>query len=172
MKMSATTKAAVKASLLAVRDAFALLEAAKILADGGKCPESGCTKKVGDKWRVISNKTGKLWPAEYDTEQDAKDALAAYHMHASTVSAASPESDAFIKGLYDKVQKAKKALDEAHDFASDQAPDVTDSNEEQLFTEVKRSLDKASRDVLMLTHALEHGVWHTAPKRKAGVPPK
>ena len=45
----------------------------------GKCPASGCIKKVGDKWRVISNKTGKLWPAHYDSEQDAKDALDAYH---------------------------------------------------------------------------------------------
>ena len=45
----------------------------------GKCPDSGCTKKVGKKWRVISNKTGKLWPQHYDTEKDAKDAIAAYH---------------------------------------------------------------------------------------------
>ena len=47
----------------------------------GKCPKSGCTKKVGNKWRVISNKTGKLWPAKYDTEEDAKKALGAYHIH-------------------------------------------------------------------------------------------
>lgn len=47
----------------------------------GKCLASGCVKKVGDKWRVISNKTGKLWPAHYDTEEDANDALAAYHIH-------------------------------------------------------------------------------------------
>ena len=39
----------------------------------GKCPKSGCIKKVGSDWRVVSNKTGKLWPA--------KGALAAYHMH-------------------------------------------------------------------------------------------
>lgn len=47
----------------------------------GKCPASGCVKKVDNKWRVISNKTGKLWPAHYDTEEDANDALAAYHIH-------------------------------------------------------------------------------------------
>lgn len=47
----------------------------------GKCPKSGCVKKVGDKWRVISNKTGKLWPAEYDTEDDAKAGLAAYFVN-------------------------------------------------------------------------------------------
>ena len=46
----------------------------------GKCPATGCTKKVDGKWRVVSNKTGKLWPAHYKTEQDAKDALAAYHV--------------------------------------------------------------------------------------------
>lgn len=30
---------------------------------GGKsdrCPKSGCIKKVGNDWRVVSNKTGKL----------------------------------------------------------------------------------------------------------------
>ena len=26
----------------------------------GKCPASGCTKKVGSNYRVVSNKTGKL----------------------------------------------------------------------------------------------------------------
>ncbi|MEG1009052.1 MAG: hypothetical protein RSE41_09465 [Clostridia bacterium] len=47
----------------------------------GKCPSSGCVKKVGNNWRVISNKTGKLWPQHYDTREDAEDALAAYHIH-------------------------------------------------------------------------------------------
>lgn len=49
--------------------------------DEGKCPESGCVKKVNDKWRVISNKTGKLWPQTYNSEQSAKDAISAYHVH-------------------------------------------------------------------------------------------
>lgn len=47
----------------------------------GKCPASGCIKKVGNDYRVISNKTGKLWPAKYKTRKAAKGALAAYHMH-------------------------------------------------------------------------------------------
>ncbi len=47
----------------------------------GKCPKSGCVKKVGNDWRVISNKTGKLWPAKYKSRDSAKKALAAYHMH-------------------------------------------------------------------------------------------
>ena len=51
--------------------------------DTGKCPKHGCTKQVDGKWRVISNKTGKLWPQTYDTEQDAKDAIGAYHLHNS-----------------------------------------------------------------------------------------
>jgi hypothetical protein len=45
----------------------------------GKCPESGCIKKEGKFWRIISNKTGKLWPAKYDTKKDAEDGLDAYH---------------------------------------------------------------------------------------------
>lgn len=50
-------------------------------ADDGECPPSGCVKKVGNSWRVISNKTGKLWPQTYDSEQDAKDAISAYHVY-------------------------------------------------------------------------------------------
>ncbi len=45
----------------------------------GKCPKSGCIKKQGDKWRIISNKTGKLWPQKYDTKESAEKALKAYH---------------------------------------------------------------------------------------------
>ena len=50
------------------------------LAFSDKCPASGCVKELGGFYRVISNKTGKLWPAKYKTEQSAKDALAAYHV--------------------------------------------------------------------------------------------
>ena len=46
----------------------------------GKCPDSGCISKRGDNWRIISNKTGKLWPQTYDTKKDAEDALKAYHV--------------------------------------------------------------------------------------------
>jgi len=46
----------------------------------GACPKSGCIKKSGDKWRIISNKTGKMWPQHYDTKGDAEDALKAYHV--------------------------------------------------------------------------------------------
>lgn len=45
----------------------------------GKCPDSGCIKKSGDKWRIISNKTGKMWPQKYKTRKSAEAALDAYH---------------------------------------------------------------------------------------------
>ena len=51
------------------------------VSKSGKCPKSGCIKKVGSDWRVVSNKTGKLWSAKYKSKETAKGALAAYHMH-------------------------------------------------------------------------------------------
>lgn len=47
----------------------------------GKCPKSGCIKKVGSDYRVVSNTTGKLWPAKYKTKESAKKALGAYHIN-------------------------------------------------------------------------------------------
>jgi len=35
-------------------------------------------KKVGDKWRIFSGKTGKMWKAHYDTKEDAEKGLKAY----------------------------------------------------------------------------------------------
>jgi len=40
---------------------------------------SGCIKKMGGSWRVISNKTDKPWPAKYGSESKAKAALRGYH---------------------------------------------------------------------------------------------
>jgi hypothetical protein len=45
----------------------------------GECPTSGCVVHRGDKWRVMSNKDGSLWDAEYDTKKDADSGLRAYH---------------------------------------------------------------------------------------------
>ena len=45
----------------------------------GKCPGTGCIKKSGNDWRIISNKTGKLWPQKYKSKKTAEDALEAYH---------------------------------------------------------------------------------------------
>jgi len=53
------------------------------LNEGGYCAKSagksGCVKKEGDSWRVISNKTGKLWDAHYSSKADAEAGLRAYH---------------------------------------------------------------------------------------------
>ena len=35
-------------------------------------------KKVGDKWRVLSGKTGKMWKQKYDSKEDAEAALRGY----------------------------------------------------------------------------------------------
>jgi len=50
----------------------------------GKCNGS-CVRKVGNDWRVVSNKTGKLWPQTYDSKESAEDALKAYHVHENKV---------------------------------------------------------------------------------------
>ena len=40
-------------------------------------------KKVGSSWRVVSGKTGKLWPQTYDSKGDAEDAIKAYFANMS-----------------------------------------------------------------------------------------
>ena len=40
---------------------------------------SGCVKKMGGAWRVISNKTDKPWPAKYASKAKADAALRGYH---------------------------------------------------------------------------------------------
>jgi len=55
------------------------LAKAVLSGEDDKCGEKGCIRKVGDKWGVMSGKTGKMWPAKYPTEKDAEDALAAWH---------------------------------------------------------------------------------------------
>ena len=36
-------------------------------------------KKVDGKYRVLSGKSGKMWPQKYDSKKDAEDAIKAYH---------------------------------------------------------------------------------------------
>jgi len=45
----------------------------------GECPKSGCVVKRDGKWRVMSNKTGKLWNATYKSKKDAEAGLRAFH---------------------------------------------------------------------------------------------
>jgi len=45
----------------------------------GTCPDTGCIKKSSDGWRIISNKTGKMWPQKYKTRKSAEGALRGYH---------------------------------------------------------------------------------------------
>jgi hypothetical protein len=40
---------------------------------------SNIRKDSKGKWRVLSGKTGKMWPQTYDSKKDAEDALQAYH---------------------------------------------------------------------------------------------
>lgn len=54
--------------------------AASIVDAAGKCPKDGCVVKRKSKWRVVSNRTGKLWPQTYATKKDAQDAIAAYQL--------------------------------------------------------------------------------------------
>ena len=53
------------------------------LNEGGYCAKSagkgGCVTQKDGSWKVISNKTGKLWDANYSSKADAEAALRAYH---------------------------------------------------------------------------------------------
>lgn len=58
-----------------IRQAKALLKIAK-----GKCEDGGCIEQDSSgNWRVISNKTGKYWPAKYESKEKAQAALRGYH---------------------------------------------------------------------------------------------
>ena len=52
-------------------------------------------KKVGDKWRVVSGKTGKLWPQTYDSKAKAEDALQAYHA----------QNESLVETIFAKLRK-------------------------------------------------------------------
>ena len=52
-------------------------------------------KKVGDSWRVVSGKTGKLWPQTYDSKAKAEDALQAYHA----------QNESLVETIFAKLRK-------------------------------------------------------------------
>lgn len=49
--------------------------------EGKKKSEGLIQKKSNGKWGVISGKTGKFWPANYDTKADAEAGLRAYFVN-------------------------------------------------------------------------------------------
>jgi hypothetical protein len=59
------------------------LDAAKKIAkpylEEDVVPGSNIKKDSKGKWRVLSGKTGKMWPQTYNSKKDAEDALQAYH---------------------------------------------------------------------------------------------
>jgi len=62
-----------------IRQAKQLFAAGRTAAKGDKCGEEGCIRNVGGKWKVMSGKTGKFWPATYPTKESAEEALASWH---------------------------------------------------------------------------------------------
>ena len=50
-----------------------------IAAEDDACGEKGCIRNVGGKWKVMSGKTGKYWPASYPDKKSAQDALDSWH---------------------------------------------------------------------------------------------
>jgi len=67
------------------------------LNEGGYCAKSagkgGCVTQKDGSWKVISNKTGKLWDANYSSEADAEAALRAYHAGGPSRVSSSPLND-------------------------------------------------------------------------------
>ena len=60
---------------------------ASLALSAGMCPKNGCVVQYKGAWRVVSNKTGKLWPQTYKTKKDAQDAIAAYHVGRNSTAA-------------------------------------------------------------------------------------
>jgi hypothetical protein len=69
------------AKLSSTKIASALVGLAKevLAGEDDKCGEKGCIRKVGDRWGVMSGKTGEMWPTTYPSEESAKNALEAWH---------------------------------------------------------------------------------------------
>jgi len=61
-----------------------------------KCNGS-CIEKVGNKWRVRSGKTGKLWDAEYDSKSDAEAGLRGYFANESIKRIVKPIVERILK---------------------------------------------------------------------------
>jgi hypothetical protein len=79
MKLTRQEKILIREDIKKMKHLIRPIKKAESPINEGYCPESGCVKKDGNFWRVISNITGKLWPQKYDTKEDADGAIEAYH---------------------------------------------------------------------------------------------
>jgi hypothetical protein len=70
-----------KGKMNTVKVAEELVKIAKdlVAAEGDKCGPEGCIRNIGGEWRIMSGKTGKLWPQSYSSREEAENVLDAYH---------------------------------------------------------------------------------------------
>ena len=74
-------------------------------------------KKVGSSWRVVSGKTGKLWPQTYDSKAKAEDALQAYF---ANMNEATEEEIERQKEYNAELEKTKELQDDlSEEYAAD-----------------------------------------------------
>jgi len=73
-------------------------------------------KKVGDKWRIISGKTGKMWKAHYDTKEDAEAGLKAYF--ASQNESLEEETDVLSEAKKRAIEKHIKEIEKMGEVAA------------------------------------------------------
>ncbi len=72
----------------------------------------GLVKKVNESWRVVSGKTGKLWPQKYDSKEKAQKALKAYWVNKNyNEMAVSPEDVGSKDIIFEAVEKIEDYLD-------------------------------------------------------------
>ena len=73
-------------------------------------------KKVGDKWRIISGKTGKMWKAHYDSKEDAEAGLKAYF--ASQHESLEEETDVLSEAKKRAIEKHIKEIEKMGEVAA------------------------------------------------------
>jgi len=99
------------------------------LNEGGYCAKSagkgGCVTQKDGNWKVISNKTGKLWDSNYSSKADAEAALKAYHAGGPSRISSSPlHADMTI--VDEEEGKGESNYDATH---GDPEGDPTDEND-------------------------------------------
>jgi len=120
--------------------------------DENKCNGS-CIRKVGNKWRVVSGKTGKLWDAEYDTREDAEAGLRGYFFQKEsknkTTSKTIKEAIRPMVEKYLKEWETPKNLYKGgdNDFLNDLPPDTAGLSRGGEDTKAKREFVKMAEAV-------------------------